>query len=75
MALLTLSVGAVAAQQRCEALKRAPGDGFALVDRAVSERFGEMALAGPRRSADAEVLRASDPFQRSERLLRRRRDR
>ena len=32
-----------------------PGDGLAFVDREVAERFDEVALAGPGRSADANI--------------------
>ena len=41
----------------------------------LAEGFEEERLSGPRGSADDDVLLPADPFQRAQRLLRRRRDR
>ena len=58
-----------------EALQRVPGHGLAVIDGEVPERLGEVALAGPAGPADAQVLRAGEPFQRAQRVLGGRRDR
>jgi hypothetical protein len=46
-----------------------PGDGFAVVDREMAERFDEVALAGSGRAAGDEDLGAVDPFQGAQRVL------
>jgi hypothetical protein len=58
----------VAAQELGECFE-GPGDGLALVDREVAERFDEVAPAGSARPAYAKHLCAVDPLQRPERPL------
>jgi hypothetical protein len=59
----------VAAHELRERLERVPRDGLAFVDREVTERLDEMALAGAAGAANAKRLCPLDPFQRLQRLL------
>jgi hypothetical protein len=59
----------LAAEQGGEGIERVPGDGAAVVDREVAERFDEMRFAGPARAAHNQDFGAVDPFERLQRLL------
>jgi hypothetical protein len=59
----------VPAQQHAEVFEAEPGDPQALLDGVVAEGFEQERLPGPRRSADHEVLAATDPFQGLQCLL------
>ena len=59
-------VGAVAANERGQGFQGVPGDGLALIDREMPERFDQVRLAGAAGPAQTQVLRSAEPFQRPE---------
>ena len=74
MALLTVSSARCRRDEAAEVFQGEPGDVHPLFDGELAERFEEECFSGPGRSAEDEVLFAVQPFQGSQRLLRRRWD-
>ena len=68
-------VGAVRADQGAEVFEAEPRDSHAGFDDLLAEGFEEESLAGSAGPANDDVLLPADPFQRAQRLLRRRWDR
>ena len=75
MALETVSSGRWRRTSAVERFQGVPGDGLALVDREMPERFDQVRLAGAAGPAEAQVLGSAEPFQGPERVLGGGRDR